>query len=59
MRAVCELLEPPEIAELDLRRGQAELVEEDRRELVVEVLAGVDEQLLVRERAARVRPPPP
>ena len=46
MRAVCEVLEPPEIAELHVRCGQPELGEEHRRELIVEVLAGVDQQLL-------------
>ena len=34
-------------AELFVGRGQAELCEEDRRQAVVEVLPGVDEQLLV------------
>ena len=41
------MLEPSAIAELAVGRGQSELGEEHRRELVVEVLAGVDEHLLV------------
>ena len=47
MRAVWEVLLPPAIAELAVGPGEAELGEEDRRERVVVVLAGVHEDLLV------------
>ena len=59
MRAVCEVFEPSAMPELAVGRGQPELGEEHRRQLVVEVLAGVDQHLLVRARAAAARPPPP
>ena len=47
MRAVCSVFEPPPIPSSRSGRGMPELLEEDRRQLVVVVLAGVDEQLLV------------
>ena len=47
MRAVCSVFVPPWMPELALGARDAELGDEDRRQLVVVVLAGVDEQLVV------------
>ena len=47
MRPSCELLEPPAIVESMVGRRDSQLVEEDRRELLVVVLSGVDQKLFV------------
>ena len=47
MRAVCSVLVPPPRPSSQLRAAGCRARDEDRRELVVVVLAGVDEQLLV------------
>ena len=48
MRAVCAVFVPPPRSSRCSGRGSAELVEEDLRELVVVVLARVDEHLVAR-----------
>ena len=56
---VCSVFEPPPSPQLDVRRGHVELAHEDRRQLVVVVLAGVHEQLLVAcAQRSRTRPRP-
>ena len=54
IRAVCAVFVPPPRSSRCSGRGSAELVEEDLRQLVVVVLAGVDHDL-ARDRAQRAR----
>ena len=53
MRAVCSVFVPPRMPSSRSGRGIPSSCDEDRRQLVVVVLAGVDEQLLVRRSRSR------